>query len=154
MAGSAALLSAKIPGGISLMRQTILRRPTRRLPMVYGQMSKKGVPDELIRSWLEPLARPEIQRDLRKYVGDVREGSRQMEAATPALARFEKPVLVVWDSEGKMMPTEHGRRLAEAFPDARLVEVADSFTLIPIDRPDAVASALRDFVPARGAAAP
>jgi pimeloyl-ACP methyl ester carboxylesterase len=100
MAGNAALLSAKVPGGISLMRQTILRRPTRRLPMVYGQMSKKGVPDDLIRSWLEPLARPQIQRDLRKYVGDVRAGGREMTAATPALAGFEKPVLIVWDSEG------------------------------------------------------
>jgi pimeloyl-ACP methyl ester carboxylesterase len=151
MAGSAALLSARVPGGISVMRQTILRRPTRRLPMVYGQMSKRGVPDELIRSWLEPLARAEIQRDLRKYVGDVRNGRREMEAATPALARFEKPVLIVWDSEGKMMPTEHGRRLADAFPNARLVEVEDSYTLLPIDRPDAVAAALREFVPAQTA---
>lgn len=147
MAGNAALLSAKIPGGLSLMRQTILRRPTRRLPMVYGQMSKKGVPDDLIRSWLEPLARPEIQHDLRKYVGDVRTGGREMAAATPALAGFEKPVLIVWDSEGKMMPTEHGRRLAAAFPNSRLVEVEDSYTLIPIDRPDAMATALREFVP-------
>jgi pimeloyl-ACP methyl ester carboxylesterase len=47
-----------------------------------------------------------------------------------------------------LLPTEHGRRLAEAFPNSRLVEVEDSYTLIPIDRPDAMASALREFVPA------
>ena len=145
MAGNAALLSAKMPGGLSLMRQTILRRPTRRLPMVYGQMSKKGVPDALLRSWLEPLARREIQHDLRKYVGDVRQGKREMEAATEALAGFERPVLVVWDSEGKMMPTEHGRRLAADFPNARLVEVEDSYTLIPIDRPELLAAELGSF---------
>jgi pimeloyl-ACP methyl ester carboxylesterase len=148
LAGRAALLSAKMPGGLSLMRQTILRRPLRRLPFVYGQMSKRGVPDDLIRSWLEPLRRREIQRDLRKYVGDVRQGKRDMEAATESLSSFDRPVLVVWDSEGKMMPTEHGARLAEAFPNARLVEADDSYTLVPIDRPDLLVAELRRFVPA------
>jgi pimeloyl-ACP methyl ester carboxylesterase len=148
LAGKAALLSAKMPGGISLMRQAILRRPTRRLPMVYGQMSKRGVPDELLRSWLEPLARPEIQRDVRKYIGDVRQGARDMKAATPSLAGFEKPVLVVWDSEGAMMPREEGRRLADAFPDAGFAEIDDSYTLVPIDRPEELARRLAAFVAA------
>jgi pimeloyl-ACP methyl ester carboxylesterase len=148
LAGQAALLSAKMPGGLSLMRQTILRRPLRKLPFIYGQMSKRGVPDELIRSWLEPLRRREIQRDLRKYVGDVRQGKCDMEAATASLSSFDRPVLVVWDSEGKMMPTEHGPRLAAAFPNARLVEVGDSYTLVPIDRPDVLVAELRGFAPA------
>ncbi len=146
LAGQAALLAAKMPGGLSLMRQTILRRPLRRMPFVYGQMSKHGVPDDLIRSWLEPLRRREIQRDLRKYVGDVRQGKRDMAAATEALSTFDRPVLVVWDSEGRMMPTEHGPRLAEAFPNARLVEADDSYTLVPIDRPDLLVAELRRFV--------
>jgi pimeloyl-ACP methyl ester carboxylesterase len=148
LAGRAALFAAKTPGGLALMRQTILRRPLRRLPFVYGQMSKRGVPDELLRSWLEPLRRREIQRDLRKYIGDVRQGKRDMAAATASLVSFERPVLVVWDSEGKMMPSEHGPRLAAAFPDSRLVEVEDSYTLIPIDRPDVLVAELRRFVPA------
>jgi pimeloyl-ACP methyl ester carboxylesterase len=146
LAGQAALFAAKMPGGLSLMRQTILRRPLRRMPFVYGQMSKHGVPDDLIRSWLEPLRRREIQRDLRKYVGDVRQGKRDMTAATEALSTFDRPVLVVWDSEGRMMPTEHGARLAEAFPNARLVEADDSYTLVPIDRPDLLVAELRRFV--------
>ncbi len=145
LAGKAAGLSARMPGGLSLMRQSILRRPLRRLPFIYGQMSKRGVPDELLRSWLEPLRRAEIRRDLRKYVGDVGDGRREMLAATPSLARFERPVLVVWDSEGKMMPTEHGARLAESFPNARLAEVADSYTLVPIDRPQLLAEELGAF---------
>lgn len=146
LAGQAALFAAKMPGGLSLMRQTILRRPLRRMPFIYGQMSKRGVPDDLIRSWLEPLRRREIQRDLRKYVGDVRQGKRDMAAATESLSSFHRPVLVVWDSEGKMMPTEHGARLAGAFPNARLVEVEDSYTLVPIDRPDLLVAELRGFV--------
>lgn len=149
LAGMAASMSAKVPGGLHFMRQTLLRPWSRRLPFVYGQMSKRGVPDELMREWLEPLRRPEIQRDVRKYVGDVRQGKRDMKAATPTLRSFEKPVLVAWDSEGKMMPNEEGRKLADAFPDSRLVEIEDSYTLIPIDQPTALAGAIRDFLTAR-----
>jgi len=148
LAGKAAGLSARMPGGLSMMRQSILRRPSRRLPFIYGQMSKRGVPDALLRSWLEPLRRAEIRRDLRKYVGDVGNGRREMLAATPSLAEFESPVLVVWDSEGKMMPTEHGTRLASSFPNAKLVEVADSYTLVPIDRPQLLAEELGAFATA------
>jgi pimeloyl-ACP methyl ester carboxylesterase len=145
LAGRAAALSAKLPGGFSVMRRTLLSPRLRRLPMIYGQMSKRGVPDPLLREWLEPLARPEIRRDLRKYVGDVRRGKREMRAATPVLRSFERPVLVVWDREGKMMPNAEGRRLAESFPDARYVELPDCYTLIPIDQPEALAREIRQF---------
>ena len=72
------------------------------------------VADELIRDWMEPLRRREIRRDFRKYAGAAMKGKRDLLAATPTLASFKGPVLVAWDSEGKMMPNEHGRRLAEA----------------------------------------
>ena len=43
------------------------------------------------------------------------------------------------------MPPEHGTRLAGLLPEARLVEVADSYTLIPLDQPARFASAVREF---------
>jgi len=148
LAGQAAGLSAKLPGGFSLMRQTLLRPALRRLPFVYGQMSKRGVPDRLMREWLEPLKRPEIRRDLRRYAGDVRRGRCDIRAATPALRSFERPVLVVWDAEGKMMPNAEGRRLAAAFPNSRYVELPDCYTLIPLDQPAALAAEIRAFISA------
>lgn len=144
-AGRAAALSAKMPGGLSMMRFTLRHRRLRRLPFVYGQMSKRGVPDELMEQWLEPLTRAEIRRDVRKYVGDVRQGRRDMAAATRTLAGYRRPVLVIWDSEGRMMPIEHGRKLAADFADGRLVEIDDSYTLISIDQPARLASAIREF---------
>jgi pimeloyl-ACP methyl ester carboxylesterase len=146
LGGHAAWISCKLPGGLSMMRRTLLSPRLRRLPMVYGQMSKRGIPDELMRSWLEPLARPEIQRDLRKYAGDAMRGKREIRAATAALGSFRRPVLVVWDSEGKMMPTAQGRELAAAFPDSRFVELPDCFTLIPLDQPEALAREIGDFL--------
>ncbi|HVC07458.1 MAG TPA: alpha/beta hydrolase [Solirubrobacterales bacterium] len=146
LGGHAVWLSAKLPGGISLMRQVLLCPRLRRLPFVYGQMSKRGLPDGLMREWLEPLKRPEIRRDLRKYAGDAMNGKRAIRAASTSLASFTRPVLVVWDAEGKMMPNEEGRRLAEAFPDSRLVELPDCYTLIPEDQPGALAEAIQEFL--------
>ncbi len=99
--GHGVWLSAKLPGGISMLRRVLSRPRLRRLPFVYGQMTKRGIPDQLMLEWLEPLKRAEIRRDLAKYAGDAMRGKRDMRAATPALASFDRPVLVVWDSEGQ-----------------------------------------------------
>ncbi len=143
--GHGVWLSAKLPGGISLLRWVLSRPRLRRLPFVYGQMTKRGVPDQLMLEWLAPLKRAEIRRDLAKYAGDAMRGKRDMRAATPALASFRRPVLVVWDSEGKMMPNEEGRRLAAAFAEATYVELPDCYTLIPEDQPRALAAEIRGF---------
>jgi len=145
LAGHAAWLSAKLPGGVPLMRRVVLSPTLRRLPFIFGQMTKHGVPDELMREWLEPLRRPEIRRDFRKYTGAAMKGRHDLRGATPALASFDRPVLVVWDIEGKMMPNEHGHRLAQAFPDSRLVELPNCYTLIPEDQPVELARAIGEF---------
>jgi pimeloyl-ACP methyl ester carboxylesterase len=44
-----------------------------------------------------------------------------------------------------VMPPEHGRRLAELLPNARLVDVTDSYTLIPLDQPTELARHIREF---------
>jgi pimeloyl-ACP methyl ester carboxylesterase len=122
-------------------------RALRRTPTTFGWLSKRAVPDEIMDGWLRPaLTQRDIRRDLRKYGGDYRQGRRDLLAATERLSSFERPVLVAWATEDRIMPPEHGRRLAEIFPDARLVEIADSYTLIPEDQPGELARAIREFV--------
>jgi pimeloyl-ACP methyl ester carboxylesterase len=145
VAGRIAALSGFMPGGFSVMRFALSAPALRRLPFTYGRMSKRGVPDELMREWLEPLKRPEIRHDTGKYVRDIRHGRREMRAATPKLRSFERPVLVVWDAEGTMMPNAEGRRLAAAFPNSTYVELPDCYTLIPLDQPQALAAEIRNF---------
>lgn len=145
LAGRIAALSGWLPGGFAVMRMALLSPWLRRLPFTYGRMSKRGVPDELMRRWTEPLKRPEIRRDLRRYVRDARRGRREIQAATPALRTFERPVLVVWDEEGTMMPNREGRRLADSFPNSKYVELPDCYTLIPLDQPQALAREIRQF---------
>lgn len=144
--GRLAALAARLPGGVGLVRRTLLIRPLRNLPVMFGLMSKRSVPDEVMREWLAPLARPEIRRDYRKYAGDTKRGKRDLLAATDALHTFERPVLIAWAAEDRLMPMEHGRRLANTFPNSRFVLLEDSYTLVPEDQPAALAAHLRDFI--------
>lgn len=145
--GNVAWLSAKTPGGLSMARRTLKVRAVRESPLSLGRMSKRGIPDELVADWIEPLKSREIRRDLRKYAGQSRKvGRPALIAASESLADFDGPVLVVWAKEDRVMPPEHGRRLAEDFPNAQLVEIEDSYTLIPIDQPEDLANAIRRFV--------
>jgi pimeloyl-ACP methyl ester carboxylesterase len=144
--GKAAALAAKVPGGISAAFQPLRLRPMRRLPFTWGWMSKRPVPDEVMDAWLRPVQTSrEIRRDLRKYAGSVPPKEVLLEWAERQRS-FEGPVLVVWAWEDRVMPREHGRRLAELFPAGRLVEVADSYTLIPEDQPAMLAAHIRGFV--------
>jgi pimeloyl-ACP methyl ester carboxylesterase len=45
-----------------------------------------------------------------------------------------------------MMPAAHGRILADLLPDGRLVEIADSYTVVPLDQPQQLANAVRAFI--------
>jgi pimeloyl-ACP methyl ester carboxylesterase len=147
--GRLAAISARLPGGVTIMRRALLVRRLRQLPMTFGSMSKRHVPDEVMQEWLRPLADRKIRRDYKKYAGDTKRGRRDLLAATDALKSFDRPVLVVWATEDRIMPLEHGRRLVEIFPNSHLVEIADSYTLIPEDQPTLLAAHLGAFAAAR-----
>jgi len=144
-------LTAMVPGGIYVSMQALRLRPLRRLPVAFGWMSKRPLPDELLDRWLEPLqTKAGVRRDLRKYAASARRS--QMEEVCERLRAFERPTLVVWTPEDRVQRPEHGRRLADMLADARLVEIPDSYTLIMRDQPAAFAGAIRDFLRETGAA--
>jgi pimeloyl-ACP methyl ester carboxylesterase len=145
--GHAAWLAAQLPGGVNFALQPLRLRPLRRLPISFGWMSKRPVPDEGMDSWLAPaLAHRKIRRDLRKYARGARRDRRHMLAASERMASFNRPVLVVWAPEDRIFPVEHGRRLAGLLPQGRLVEIADSYTLITEDQPAVLNAHLREFL--------
>jgi pimeloyl-ACP methyl ester carboxylesterase len=138
-------LMAMMPGGLFLAMQAMRLHALRRLPMSFGWLAKRPLPDELLDRWLEPLqTQPGVRRDLRKYAAGARR--REMIEVCSRLASFHRPALVVWTPEDRVQRPEHGRRLAELLPDARLVEIPDSYTLIMRDQPEAFARAVREFI--------
>jgi pimeloyl-ACP methyl ester carboxylesterase len=138
-------LIARVPGGLYPAMQLMRIRALRRLPITLGWMSKRRIPDEITDAWFRPLQTQRgIRRDLAKYAAGARK--EDMIEITESLRSFDRPALVVWTPEDRVMAPEHGGRLAELLPQGRLVEIPDSYTLIPEDQPEEFARAIRDFI--------
>jgi len=143
--GAAAGVAGRVPGGIFLVAQTLRIPFMRRLPMTFGWMAKRPIPSDVVGSWITGVRKDRrIRRDVAKYVRTS--DYRGLEQAAAELARCELPTLVLWASEDRVMPPEHGRRLAELMPNARYAEVADAYTLLPLDQPHEVATQVAAFV--------
>ena len=144
LTGKVLVLSGRLsPRLFGAFMQQLRLRAVRRLPIAFGWLTKRG--DATTARWIRPvLTSQQIRRDTVRMLRAI--DGRAVAEATAALPSFHRPALVVWAAEDRVMPPEHGRRLAELLPDARLVEVADSYTLVPLDQPAALAGAVRDFV--------
>ncbi len=57
-----------------------------------------------------------------------------------------KPTLIIWGEKDQQMPLHYAQRLHRDIPESRLVIIPDAGHMILFDAPDAVASALTDFI--------
>jgi pimeloyl-ACP methyl ester carboxylesterase len=152
LTGKALVLAGKLPPAMfGLFMQQMRLRAVRRLPIAFGWLTIRG--DAATARWIRPvLTQPEIRRDTVRMLRAAAADTHLLVEAAERLPDFNHPALVVWAAGDRVMPPEHGRRLAELLPQGRLVEVADSYTLIPLDQPALLAQIIRDFTRASGAA--
>jgi pimeloyl-ACP methyl ester carboxylesterase len=146
LTGRALFAAGKLPPSLfgAFMQQMRLGL-VRRLPIAFGWLTKRG--DAASARWMRPLLQDRaIRRDAVRLLRAASGEGDALREASAALAGFDRPALVVWASEDRVMPPEHGRRLAELLPHGRLVEIPDSYTLIPLDQPARLAQSIREFV--------
>jgi pimeloyl-ACP methyl ester carboxylesterase len=62
------------------------------------------------------------------------------------LRTFTGPVLLAWAPSDRFFRIEDGRRLADCFDNARLIEIPDSATFVAHDQPERLASEVASFV--------
>jgi len=124
--------------------QQMRLRMIRRLPIAFGWLTKRG--DAATARWIRPvLTKPEIRRDTVRVLRAIRAGPNLLVEAAERLPKFEGsgPRGV-----GRRRPGDAARarpaprRIA---PAGRLVEVDDSYTLIPLDQPARLAALIREF---------
>jgi len=145
LTGKTLVLAGKLPPAMfGLFMQQMRLRAVRRLPIAFGWLTIRG--DAATARWMKPvLTQPEIRRDAVRVLRAAAKEPKLLREAAGCLPGFNRPALVVWASEDRVMPPEHGQRLAKLLPQGQLAEIEDSYTLIPLDQPARLAQLIREF---------
>ncbi len=154
LTGKTLFLTGKLaPGLFGLFMQQMRIRPVRRLPIVFGWLTKRG--DAATKRWMQPVLHQRgVRRDTVRVLRAAAADKRIMLDAAETLPSWHRPALIVWAANDRVMPPEHGRRLAELLPQARLIEVDDSYTLVPLDQPRQLSQIIREFARSSDSKAP
>lgn len=139
--------AARRPGRIRFLMNTIRPRLLRHSALGYGPLVATPLDRGMTRRWITPaLTDRGVRRDTAKFMRAIRPADL-LDVST-RLHRFDRPVLLVWGAADRFFRLDLARRLAAAFPDARLVEVAGGRTFLPLDEPQRVADAIRSALAA------
>lgn len=93
---------------------------------------------------LPPPVSPEVLAKQNALTGRLAVPSR--EALEAGMASFQPPVLVVWGTDDRMIPSEMGRVYVDKLPTAFFVLLYDAGHEADADRPEAFADLVTDFI--------
>ena len=133
---------AKAPGGMSLLAAPFRIGAVARA--AFKPFAKTRIPAELIASWMEPAMHDTgVRRDLKKVT--VGMNKRYTLEAAQKLRGSELPILLTWAPGDRYFPISYAQRLASEAGNARIVEIADSRTFVPLDQPQRLADEIAGF---------
>lgn len=133
---------AKLPGGISVLSAPF------RIPMVgraaFAPFSRRGIPADLVASWLGAATRDSASlRDLKKVTVGL--DKRYTLDAAAKLRGTELPIRLLWAPRDKFFPIKYAERLAGEVNNAEIVQIPDASTFVPFDQPARVAEEIAEF---------
>ncbi|MCU0498484.1 MAG: alpha/beta hydrolase [Anaerolineae bacterium] len=137
---------ARIPGFTwSVVQLTRIRHLQRLITWCVAHQ----IPDDaILDAFFTPAQRdPAVLRDLRKFLVGV--SNRYTLAAAQKFGQVTIPVLIVWGKDDWIFTPPFAQRLKDAFPDVRLVWVANARAFVPEDQPDVLAQHITEFSTAR-----
>jgi pimeloyl-ACP methyl ester carboxylesterase len=111
------------------------------------RMAEAGLRDR-VRHGLRPLAGGGFEWKYDKALRDMmREGGRRdtIDLWEP-LRRITAPTLLVRGAESDVLSADVAKRMIDALPDGRLVEITGASHTVPADQPEAFARAVRAFL--------
>lgn len=133
---------AKLPGGMDVLAAPF------RIPALaraaFKPFTKKPIPPDLIASWMEPaLHDAGVKRDTKKVT--VGMNKRYTLEAAEKLRSSELPILLTWAPGDRLFPLKYAERLASEVPNARIVQIPDAATFVPLDQPQRLADEIAGF---------
>jgi pimeloyl-ACP methyl ester carboxylesterase len=132
----------KLPGGMTAISLPFRFGPVARA--AFRPFAKTRIPDELVASWLEPSIKDrDVKRDAKKVTMDM--NKRYTLEAAEKLRGSQLPILLTWAPGDRLFPIRYAERLASEAGNARLVEIPDAGTFVPLDQPRRLAEEIAEF---------
>lgn len=108
--------------------------------------SKSVLSDEVMDEYSRTIgADPERRERFRRFVlaGD----GKHTLAAAPGLAKFDRPTMIVWAAEDKVLPVSWGEKLYREISGARRFELVPGVGhLLPEEKPEILGRLILDFI--------
>ena len=137
-------LLSRVPGSMFPLAQTLRMRFLHNTPLVFGLLAKRPIDREATSSYGAAVkSNAAVRRDLRKVLKGISK-HYTLEAAE-RLRDFRRPALVVWSREDRVFPFEHAVKLAGTLPNGVLETVDDSYSFVPEDQPQRLATLIAEF---------
>lgn len=132
----------RIPGVMAAMTAPLRIDAVARA--AYKPFTRKPIPPSLIDSWLEPSRTDAgVRHDLKKVSAGMHR--RYTLEAAEKLRTSDLPVLLTWAPKDRFFPIKYAERLAAETPNARIVQIPDSRTFVPLDQPQRLADEIASF---------
>jgi pimeloyl-ACP methyl ester carboxylesterase len=136
---------AALPGGMAVLAAPF------RVPAIargaFRPFAKTRIPDDLIASWMEPgMHDPAVRHDLKKVTAGM--NKRYTLEAAEKLRGSELPILLTWAPGDRYFPLKYAERLAAEAGNARIVQIPDAKTFVPLDQPQRLAEEIAAFAAA------
>ena len=133
---------AALPGGMALLAAPF------RIPALargaFRPFARTPIPPELIASWMRPgLHDPGVKRDVKKVTAGM--NKRHTLEAAAKLRGSQLPILLAWAPGDRFFPISYAERLAAEAGNARIVEIPDAKTFVPLDQPQRLAEEIAGF---------
>jgi len=134
---------ARLPGGMAVLAAPFRIGALARA--AFKPFARTPFPPDLIASWMAPgLHERGVKRDVKKVTAGM--NKRYTIEAAEKLRDSDLPLLLTWAPKDRFFPLKYAERLASEVPNARLVEIPDSATFVPIDQPKRLADEIASFV--------
>jgi pimeloyl-ACP methyl ester carboxylesterase len=115
------------------MRATAVRHS----PAGFGMLARDFDADQT-RAWVEPcLTDAGVREDVARFANGI--DPEELLDVSTRLGAFPGPVTLVWGQADRFFKPAFGRRLRDAFADARLVELEGCRTFVALDEPQRLA---------------
>ena len=142
--GKVAWLASRNTLTVSLAMRQLKIGWLRRQWLMFGQMAKRPVPQDIVDEWMTAgLADRRIRQDLVKYCR-TKFDKADLIRATNRLAGFDGGVLVLW-SRNPVMPDDHATHLAD-LTGGTLRYIDDANVLVMLDQPEQTALEIGAFL--------